>query len=251
MKLGTATLKLSAALLTFSLAAFGSPKDDKKDKNKPRMQTVDSGSFGVIVKGERVVTEHFSIEQQEGISVIKAQLNAPTSPSPIQKSELRITSNGELVRYDWSQESGGSITVYPNNDFLMEKTTGIGSSKAAEQSFLMPSTSIILDNNFFVQREVLLWRYLAAGCKTEGGDFKCQQGPVEFGTVVPQDRTSMSVRVQVVGKEKVTVHGAERELLRLNLVGESFEWACWVDDHDQFKLMRVVIPADNTEVVRD
>jgi hypothetical protein len=25
----------------------------------------------------------------------------------------------------------------------------------------------------------------------------------------------------------------------------------WVDDHDQFKLMKVAIPADNTEVVRD
>lgn len=251
MKLGTATLRLSAALLIFSLAALGSPKDDKKDKNKPRMQTVDSGSFGVIVKGERVITERFSIEQQDGISVIKAQLSAPTGSSPIQRSELRITSSGELIRYEWSQESGGSISIYPNNDFLLEKTTGSGSGKPAEQPFLMPSTSSILDNNFFVHREVLLWRYLAASCKSEAGDFKCPQAPVEFGTIVPQDRTSMSVRVQVVGKEKVTLHGAERELLRLKLVGESFEWDCWVDDHDQFKLMRVAIPADSTEVVRD
>jgi hypothetical protein len=61
----------------------------------------------------------------------------------------------------------------------------------------------------------------------------------------------MRVRLELAGKEKVNIRGAERELLRLNLSGEGFAWALWVDDHDQFKLMRVAIPADNTEVVRD
>jgi hypothetical protein len=245
---------LIAFVLTFSFTALASPyKDDKDKKDKGKhAQVIDSGSFGVFLKGQRMLTETFTIEQQDAAtSVIKAQLKEPSNSTTIQKSELQISSSGELIRYDWSQESGGSITVYPNNDFLMEKITPAGTGKTAEQSFLMPSTSSILDNNFFVQREVLLWRYLAADCKTEGGEFKCQQGPVEFGTVVPQDRTSMSVRVQMVGKEKVNIHGADRELLRLNLTGESFDWAIWVDDHDQFKLMRVAIPADNTEVVRD
>jgi len=61
----------------------------------------------------------------------------------------------------------------------------------------------------------------------------------------------MSVRMELIGKEKVTIRGAERELLRLNLHGESFDWALWVDESDHFKLIRVAIPADNTEVVRD
>lgn len=248
MKWEIATRSVVTVVLTFSLAALGASKEDK---NKAHQQVIDSGSFGVFVKGQRVVTEAFSIAQEDAAtSVIRSQIKETPTSATIQKSELRLTSGGELVRYDWNQEAGGSITVYPNNDFLMEKTTP-ASGKTAEQSFLMPSTSIVLDNNFFVQREVLLWRYLAAACKTESGDFKCQQGPVEFGTIIPQDRTSMSVRVQVVGKEKVNIHGAERELLRLNLTGESFEWALWVDDHDQFKLMRVTIPADSTEVVRD
>jgi hypothetical protein len=54
-----------------------------------------------------------------------------------------------------------------------------------------------------------------------------------------------------VGREKVTIRGTERELLRLNLSGESFSWALWVDDKDQFKLVRVLITDANTEVVRD
>ena len=88
-------------------------------------------------------------------------------------------------------------------------------AKPAEQSFLLPSTTPILDNNFFVHREVLAWRYLAAACKPEGGGLKCQQGPAEFGALVPQDRMSMPVRMELVGKEKVTIRGAEHDLLRL------------------------------------
>ena len=242
---------LIAVVVACSLSAGASNKD-KKDKAKPGSpQAVDSGSFGVFIKGQRVATETFSVEQQNGISDIKAQLKQPDASSADQKSELRVTSGGELLRYEWSNDSGGSLTVMPNNDFLIEKITSSATAKPAEQPFLMPSTSVILDNNNFVQREVLIWRYLAADCKSEGGALKCQQGPVEFGCLVPQDRTSVRVRAELVGKEKVAIRGAERELLRINLTGEGFEWALWVDAQDQFKLIRVAIPADNTEVVRD
>jgi hypothetical protein len=240
-------------VLVTSVLAFAAPRADKKDKDKnPPVQTIDSGSFGVFVKGERVATETFTVQQQNSNSAIKSQLKENGgSSSASQKSDLEITASGELLHYDWSESSGGSLTVIPNNDFLLEKISASASNKAAEKPFLMPNTSAILDNNFFVHREVLIWRYLAADCKPESGTLKCQQGAAPFGVLVPQDQNSMSVRMELVGKEKVTIRGAERELLRLNLSGESFTWALWVDDHDQFKLMRVAIPADNTEVVRD
>lgn len=239
-----------AALVVISLQiASARSKEEKKDKLK---QVVDSGAFDVMVKGQHVVTENFSIEQENGVSIVKAQLKETAATDPVkQKSELEFTPQGELLRYDWSQSSGGSLTVVPENDFLKEKILAPGSSKPAEQPFLMPSTSVILDNNFFVQRQVLAWRYLAADCKSEAGNLKCQQGPAEFGVLVPQDRTSMSVRLELVGKEKVNIRGVERTLLRLNLTGENFQWSLWLDDQDHFKLMRVSIPADDTEVVRE
>jgi hypothetical protein len=228
---------------------------DKKDKPKPASaQQVDSGSFGVFVRGQRVVTETFNVQQDNGVSIVKSKLKetgtSGTSGSSGQKSELEMTTSGELLRYEWNDNSG-SLTVTPNNDFLLEKITTAASSKPAEKPFLMPSTSAILDNNFFVHREVLAWRYLAADCQTDSGNLKCKQGPVEFGVLVPQDQASMPVRMELVGREKITIRGTERELLRLNLKGEAFSWALWVDDKDQFKLMRVVIADDNTEVVRD
>lgn len=243
------------AMVTFalaaSLAASAGPRADKKDKDAAS-KYVDSGSFGVFIKGQRVASETFHIQQQNSNSVIQSELKEGNGSSPaVQKSDLEITSTGELLRYDWSQAAGGSLSVSPNNDFLIEKITTPTSTKPAEQPFLMPSTSSILDNNFFIHREVLAWRFLAADCKQEADGLKCQKDPGEFGVLVPQDRTSIHVRLELVGREKVTIRGTQRELLRLNLTGENFTWALWLDDRDQFKLMRVAIPADNTEVVRD
>ena len=238
----------AAAILVCAAVLYAS---DKKDKPKPAAsQIVDEGSFGVFVKGQRVVTETFSVQQDNGVSVIKSQLKETGGSTSGQKSQLQMTASAELVRYEWGDGSS-SLVVTPNNDFLLEKITTASSSKPAEQPFLMPSTSAILDNNFFVQREVLAWRYLKTNCHSESGEFRCQKEPGEFGVLVPQDRTSIRVRMELVGREKVTIRGTERELLRVNLKGEAFAWALWVDEKDQFKLMRVVIADDSTEVVRD
>jgi hypothetical protein len=247
-----ATAMILACCLAVLAAASAGDKD-KKDKAKPApAQTVDSGSFGVFINGQRVATETLKIEQQSGGSIIRSQLKANSSTdSANQKSELAMTSAGELLHYEWSQGSGASLSLAPSNDILMERISATGAGKPAEQPYLMPNTTAILDNNFFIHREVLAWRYLAADCKPEGGSLRCQQGAAPFGAIVPQEHISINVRMELIGKERITVRGAERELLRLNLSGESFAWALWVDDKDQFKLIRVAIPADNTEVVRD
>lgn len=243
-------LAFTVAASLVAVAAPGTKKE--KDKEKQTIQTVDAGSFGIFVKGQRVAVETFDIRQQNSDSVIKSELKQAGTDNPaVQKSTLVITSTGQLLRYEWSQNSGGSLTVMPNEEFLLERISTSATSKPAEQPFLMPNTSAILDNNFFIHREVLAWRFLAADCTQQGGDLKCQKDPGDFGVLVPQDRMSIRVRMELVGKEKVTIRGAERELVRLNLTSDNFTWALWLDDHDRFKLMRVEIPADNTEVVRD
>lgn len=252
MKFDLRKLRIAALLAAAYLAVAASAADKKDQAKSGSAETVDSGSFGVFVKGQRVATETFSIQQQAGSSAIKSQVKQTAGADAIsQKSDLEITAAGELIRYEWSQSSGGSLTVAPNNEFLLEKITTPSSSKLIERPFLMPITSAILDNNFFVHREVLVWRYLAAACKPEGGALKCQQEPGDFGVLVPQEENSERVRMELVGKEKIQVRGTGRELMRLNLKGDDFDWALWVDEQDHFKLIRVAIPADNTEVVRD
>jgi hypothetical protein len=253
LKVGAPIRWVIAIALVSAVATLAADKAaDKKDKVKPSApQMVDSGSFGVFIKGQRVITETFNIQQESDYSSIKAQLKETAGATPTdQKSELEITSSGQIVRYEWSQAAGGSLLVLPKDEFLIEKITATPSAKAAEQPFLMPNTSTILDNNFFIHREVMAWRYLAtAPCHGDAGNRQCQ--PEEYGVLVPQDRTSLRVRMELAGKEKVTIRGEQRELLRLNLRGDGFDWALYLDDHDRYKLMRVAIPADNTEVVRD
>lgn len=253
MKSNPAIFRPAIFILVLAMSAFNAAHaGDKKNPKASDAKTIDSGSFGIFVKGQRVASETFHIQQMTSSSSIKSELKQIVGSDPVtQKSDLNVTSTGELIRYDWSQSSGGSLTVLPNNEFLIEKIMTSSSAKPAEQPFLMPNTSSILDNNFFIHREVLIWRYLAADCKPEGASFKCQKDAGEFGVLVPQDRLSVRVRLELVGNEKMNVHGAERDLLRLNLKGDGFEWAVWVDARDQFKLIRVAIPADETEVVRD
>ena len=252
MKFDLRIVRAVALLAVVSLAVSASASDKKNQAKAAPAQTVDSGSFGIFVKGARVATETFSIQQQADSSVVKAQVKQMAGSDPVsQKSDLEMTASGALIRYEWSQSSGGSLTVAPNNEFLLEKISTASSSKPTEKPFLMPASSPILDNNFFVHREVLIWRYLAAACKPEGGSLKCQQDPGDFGVLVPQDETSEHVRMELVGKEKIQIRGTDRELMRLNLKGDDFDWALWVDEQDHFKLIRVAIPADNTEVVRD
>jgi hypothetical protein len=245
VKLRTALIVGGCALALTAAALTATGKD-----KEPPAQMVDSGSFGVWTGGHRVATETFTVQQQTGgISIIASQLKEDAG-SASQNSELQVTSAGALVRYEWHEQSPGKseLFVVPNNDFLKETVTQNPGDKPAEQPFLMPSTSLVLDNNFLIHREVLAWRYLSS-CTHENGPMQC--GPAQFGAIVPQERTSIRISVQPVGEEKITIRGSERHLLRLNLKSDDDEWAIWLDPQDHYKLVRVVKTGDNTEVVRD
>ncbi len=213
---------------------------------------VDSGSFGIFVNGNRVATEKFSVRQgSDGVSSASSELMEQGSTNPAQRSELKIMPSGALVQYDWHELSPGKseLVVLPNNEFLIEKVTENPGEKPKEQPFVLPNTSVILDNNFFIQREVLIWRYLSSSCVSEAGKMKC--APAQFGAVIPQDRLSVRVGVEPVGQEKVAIRGVERQLLRLNLKTEDGDWALWADPDDHYKLIRVQKSGENTEIVRD
>lgn len=214
---------------------------------------VDSGSFAVFKGGQRIATETFSIQESAAGKTITTHLKLAGDVAA-QASELKLTPAGDLVRYDWHELGSGKaeVTVMPNDQFLIEKiTTASSPDKPIEQPFLMPTSSMILDNNTFVQREVLAWRYLASNCKQENGAGKCSQAPAQFGVIVPQDRISMSVSLELVGKEKIKVNNVERELMRVNLKDDSGEWALWLDEQNMFKLVRIVVPSNSTEVIRE
>jgi hypothetical protein len=76
-----------------------------------------------------------------------------------------------------------------------------------------------------------------------------QNQQVKFGVINPHQRASLLVSIAYTGKEKIPVRGVERELNHFLLKSDAGEWSLWLDD--QFKLVRILVPSDNTEVVRD
>lgn len=225
----------------------------KEKEKEAGAQMVDSGTFGVYMNGRRVATETFSIQQGSGGSVAISRFKTDPGGDPAeQSSELQLTAGGELRRYEWKEVSPGKAqaVVTPSESFLIERSSGSTNEKPQEQPFLLPASTSILDDYFFIQREILAWRYLATSCKQEKGQVQCPANQrAQFGVLNPHARSSMQVSLEFAGREKAPVHGVERELNRFNLKGDSGDWAMWLDDN--FKLVRILIASDNTEVTRD
>jgi hypothetical protein len=222
---------------------------DKKPSPEP---LVDSGSFAVLLGGRRVGTETFSITQNSDGSSITSHFKTDAGVEQAeQSSDLELYANGDLRRYEWKELGPGQshAVVEPKESFLIEHEWKNPSDKPLEQPFLLPSSTTILDDYFFVQREVLAWRYLATSCKQDNGIQCPLKQKTQMGTLNAHARASQPVGVEFAGREKISIHGTERELIRLNMTTESGDWSLWIDD--SLKLQRMVIPAENTEVVRD
>lgn len=241
-----AAMVFAAVLLGVAAAAYGFKESAG--------HTVDAGSFGIYVNGQRVALEQFTIQQTASGSLINSQLREEGAGEKAnQSSVMQLSTKGEIVRYEWHElmPEKSDLELLPNDQFLIERLTLKPGEKPLEQPFLLPSSTVILDNNFFVHRELLAWRYLAQNCKTEGGKFQCVTGPISFGVIVPQERTSMRVSLEPAGREKLPVAGKERELPRFDLKFEDNKWSLWLDDLDHFKIIKIAIANEKTEVIRE
>jgi len=241
-------LRVGTIGILLPMALWAGDKD-KKDVG----QMVDSGSLGVFINGHRIATETFSIQQSPSGSLISSQFKTEEGvDKAAQTSDLQLTPGGDIRKYEWKELSPGKAqaTVAPSNDYLMEHITGAPSEKPEEQPFLLPASTSILDDYVFIHREVLIWRYLATTCKREKGVVQCPANQkTQFGAMNPHQRTSLPLSVEFAGRDKVSIRGAEKEMNKFLLKSEGGDWAMWLDD--QFKLQRILIASENTEIVRD
>ncbi|HUK46985.1 MAG TPA: hypothetical protein VLW06_05310 [Terriglobales bacterium] len=240
-------LSICIVIFLFALNAAQS-----RASEKVQLKVLDSGSFGVFNGAHRVATETFSIRQDGQGSVITSEFKSEQGEQKAdQSSELELTPSVELRRYEWKELSPDKMNavVEPNDAFLIEHVFFGGSDKAHDQNFLLPPSTSILDDYFFIQREVLAWKFLATACRQQNNGLGCPPNrQVKLGTLNPHARSSMLVSIEFTGKDKVMIHGSERELSRFVLKSETGDWAFWLDD--QFKLVRLL--GDNgVEVVRD
>ncbi len=244
--------------LVWCMAAPGglaSPTPMPKEKEKEHEgKNIDSGSFGVFQNGHRVGTETFSIYQTSNGSVINSEFKTENAPAAaVQTSVMQLTASGDIRRYEWkelSPEQAESV-VLPNDDFLTQKWRSGPLEKEHEQPYLLPLSTIIMDDYFFIHRELLAWRYLGAACKQDKGQLQCPvKQRAQFGTMNPHEHSSAALSAEFLGREKVTLKsGQQQDLLKLELKSDAGTWQLWLDD--QFKVMKISVVGENTEVERD
>lgn len=252
---------LSAALL----AATGLSAGDKdKTSDKLEAKVVDAGSFGIYLDGKRIGTETFKIEQRPDYSIATAEIKVDDGKVRAnQTAEMQITPKGELRSYIWRSTvpQREEATVEPKDQLLMEHDSP-ADQKKRDVPYLLPLSTVILDDNFFSQREILVWRYLATVCVRKGNSLMC--GPGTFGVLMPRQHTSANVKMELLGPEKVTVKGIVRELNKVALNSSdplivmngqkdsnTEQWLLWVTDPPEYKVIKITIPGTNVEVIRD
>jgi hypothetical protein len=240
--------------LVWGMSALAAPFPKDKDKEKEHEGTkVDSGTFGVFQSGHRVGTETFSIYQTSNGSVISSEFKTENAPTQdVQSSEMQLASNGNIRRYEWkelSPEKAQSVLL-PNEEFLMQRWTAGPDDKEHEQPYLLSLSTSILDDYFFIHREVLAWRFLGVACKQEKGLVTCPpKHRAQFPTINPRQRSSAVLTAESLGKEKMTMKGAPVELNKVELKNDAGTWDIWLDD--QWKVQRISVVGENTIVDRD
>jgi hypothetical protein len=214
---------------------------------------VDSGSFGIFQRGQRIATESFRIQESGTAKVVSSRLTARQGAGRVEQTiELRLSPAGDLISYEWRESAPGSamLIVVPQDEFLSQRSLSSQGASPEEQAFLLPHQTAILDHNFFVLREVLAWRYLAENCKTVDANDQCLREPGRIPSLVPQDRASVSTVLKLVGMESIAIGESDHNLLHLALTDGNGRWDLWLDPGNRFKLVRI-LAADGSEVLRD
>ncbi|MGE5323117.1 MAG: hypothetical protein ACM3SW_09660 [Actinomycetota bacterium] len=239
-----------AACLVACLASI-SVAGDQKDKKAGGSKVWDSGSFGIFVNGRRVGTEKFTIEQKNtNVSVADSEITVDDGHSKItQTAEMRVAPNGDLLSYVWKALSPQKeqSTVEPKDQLLVEHVMP-ADQKKMDVPYVLPASTVILDDNFFSHRELLVWRYLATGCVMKPNEGR-MCGPTHFGILVPHQHTSASATMELTGREQINVKGRQQELNKFKIESDGVVWNLWVSD--DYKVIKMSVPSSNVEVVRD
>src|SRR5579872_4167043 len=204
-----ATMRKIFFLVTFaalaSLLCFAGRKQDD------RMKLVDSGSFGIFHDNQRIATETFRIEQNAIHSVTTSEVKSADSTNATQQSELELAANGDLIKYTWRQvkPEHQEFELVPQEQTLVQHYgTGDG-KKTSDLPYLLPSSTSVLDDYFFIQRELLAWKYIATQCPDLT---KCKLIAEEMGVVVPHDHNSEAVQLAYKGQQTLTLKGSSVSL---------------------------------------
>jgi hypothetical protein len=212
---------------------------------------VDSGSFGIVVRGQRVATETFKMEQAKGVNVASAQLQMLDGTKATQLAQMELLPTGALRKYTWRETNPGKaqVIVEPQDEtFLVVHSFDTEGAAAKDATQPLSPLTAILDDNFFSQLQLLAWRYLATGCTAQSdGSSKCELREQKFPVFNPRQQLAQTVTMSFLGTQKLKFKSGEKTCKIIKIAAEAGDWMMWMDE--QNRLEKIV--AENVEVLRD
>jgi len=196
----------------------------------------DKGTFKILVSGQQIGKEEFSIAPNGGdwSAHGSTDIQSPKGNTHV-TGTLLVHSDGVPVHYEWSTQgakkasatigfAGGTATV----ELHLE-----GAKPFTQQFTFTAPLVVVLDDNLYYQYTFLARLY----------DWD-KKGEQTFSVLVPQEMTPGAVTVDSMGEQ--VVNGQKVQELRVRT--EDNEIDLFLDGP---KLVRLVAPAANAEIIRE
>jgi hypothetical protein len=232
----------AAAILLFAAGArAGTPKvaSIPAPPASPKPGTVfaqDKGTFRILVNGQQVGKEEFEISARGGnwVAHDTSEIQGAGGTSRV-TGTLELHADGTPAHYEWSTqgEKKASATIgFEGSTATID--LHIEGVKPYTQQFTFNSPQVvILDNNLYYQYAVLASLY----------DWN-RKGTQTFTVLVPQELTPGSVTVESAG----THDASGKKLEELAVKSPDLEVDLFLDGQ---RLVRIVSPSTNAEILRD
>lgn len=193
----------------------------------------EKGKFRIVVGGQQVGKEEFEIGQSGGIWVARgtSEIQSPQGVSHV-SGTLSLRPDGTPVRYEWStagaKKAGAAIEF---NGSVATIQLHLENTRPFTQQFTFDSPRVaVLDNNLYHQYAILAHLY----------DWQ-KKGAQTLSVLVPQEMTPGAVNVESLGK-------SEGKFEELRVKTEDLELDLFLDN---MKLVRILVPSSNAEILRD
>jgi len=196
----------------------------------------EKGNFKILVNGQQMGKEQFEIEPGNGnwIAHGTSEIQSPDGTMHV-SGTLELHADGTPARYEWSTEgakkasasigfSGATATI----ELRLE-----GRRPFTQQFTFASPQVVILDNNLYHQYAVLARLY-----------DRDKKGAQTFSVLVPQELTPGTVTVESLGSQDV----GGKKLEELTVKTEDLEVDLYLDGA---RLVRIVAPSTNAEIVRE
>jgi hypothetical protein len=204
--------------------------------NKLAPLVADKGKFRIMVSGQVVGKEEFEIGPSgaDWTAHANSEIQTPQGVTKV-NGTLTFHPDGSPVHYDWATQGmkkASSTIAFSGTAASVELRMEGARPFAQDFTFNTPLGSV-LDNNLYHQYELLARLYDREA-----------KGPQTFSVLVPQEMTPGSVTVDSMGKQD----SAGKQLEELRVRTEDNEIDLYLDGQ---KLMRLVAPSANAEIIRE